>query len=163
MVKWFAKANDEVLSHCRCEGALAATTGQLDCPWCGCGWLISCMDCRKAFTFAKIVEVDSTYEQLLAADWRKRGHTGEQPSDTPKFAAWMEAALAQFPVGATIVYLDGDYLSVDSTDVEFEGIYARHSLERLPHAISRERPGYLREVLGDAAYWQDREIPDRET
>jgi hypothetical protein len=30
--KFFFKANDDVLSHCRCEGAPAMSSGQLDCP-----------------------------------------------------------------------------------------------------------------------------------
>ena len=160
MVKWFAKANDDVLSHCRCTVALAATTGQLDCPWCGCGWLISCMECRKAFTFAKIVEVDFTYEQLLADDWRKRGHQSDPP-DASGFAAWLERALARFPVGATIVYLDGDYFSPDETDIAFEGLYAHHKFDRLPHAIALSQPSYLDDTLGDSAYWLERERPDR--
>ena len=67
------KANDEVLSFCACQQPLVALPGQLDCPWCGCGWLASCIECRKAFTFAKVVDVDLTYEQIVRRDAINRG------------------------------------------------------------------------------------------
>lgn len=161
MIKWFAKANDDVISHCKCENALAATNGQLDCPWCGCGWMISCIDCRRGFIFARIVEVDSTYEAVLTTDARNRGLKAVTAAAIRDYAAWMSEALAPFPIGATIVYLDGDYFQADATNIQFEGLYARHDLDRLPHAISLEQPNYLREVLGDPSYWRERERPDR--
>ena len=161
MVKWFAKANDDVLSHCRCSDTLAATTGQTDCPWCGCGWLISCRECHKAFVFAKIVEVDATYDQLLAEDAQRRGLKSVTQDDIRDVAASMERALAPFPIGATIVYLDGEYFLVDATNIEFEGLYARHKLERLPHAIALEQPEHLRAFLSDTKYWLAHERPNR--
>jgi hypothetical protein len=161
VTKWFAKANDDVISHCRCEGALAATEGQFDCPWCGCGWLISCIECRKAFTFAKIVDVDSTYEEILTKDAKTRGLKTVTPEDIAHYAATMRDLLAPLELGATIVYLDGRYFQIDETDIEFEGFHARHKLDRLPHALTREDPDYLLRTLGDMQYWSDRERPNR--
>lgn len=57
--KFFFKADDDVLSHCTCTDAPAQSSSQLDCPWCGCGWLISCATCGKAFTFAEVRETTS--------------------------------------------------------------------------------------------------------
>lgn len=162
MTKWFAKANNDVLSHCRCTDALAATNGQLDCPWCGCGWMISCIECRKGFIFARIVEVDSTYEDILAQDAKTRGLRNVTEKEISDYAAFMREMLEPFPIGATIVYLDGEYFLVDAANVEFEGIYAHHKLDRLPHAVARNESEYLRRVLGDPKYWQERERPDRE-
>jgi hypothetical protein len=161
MIKWFAKANDSVISHCRCISALAATNGQLDCPWCGCGWMISCIVCRKGFIFARIVEIESTYEEVLATDTRNRGLKNVTAAAIADCASWMRDTLAPFPVGETIVYLDGGYFEVDARNIEFEGIYARHTLDRLPHTISLEKPDYLRHVLGDPNYWYERERPNR--
>ena len=71
MVKYIAKANNDVLSHCQCADTLAAGPAQLDCPWCGCGWLFSCIKCRKAFTFGRVVSapVDSA-DSPLGWGWR---------------------------------------------------------------------------------------------
>ncbi len=64
MPKFLFKANDDVLSYCSCVGEPAMSTGQLDCPWCGCGWLISCAKCGKAFTYAVVRETDIPIVEL---------------------------------------------------------------------------------------------------
>ena len=76
MVTYITKANDNVLSHCTCKGVIASGPAQMDCPWCGCGWLITCMNCRKAFTFARVIELDSTYEDIAAEDQGGGGQAG---------------------------------------------------------------------------------------
>src|SRR5262249_18861030 len=52
---YLRKANNDLVSHCACAQADALVTApsQMDCPWCGCGWLFICSRCRKAFTFAE--------------------------------------------------------------------------------------------------------------
>src|SRR5262249_32220662 len=62
---YLRKANDDLVSHCGCDkaDALVSSPCQMDCPWCGCGWLFGCSRCRKAFTFAEAVEVDESWEQ----------------------------------------------------------------------------------------------------
>ena len=65
---YLVKANDDLVSHCQCEQGIIAEPGQVGCPWCGCGWLFSCIKCRKAFTFATAVEIDKTWEELARED-----------------------------------------------------------------------------------------------
>jgi hypothetical protein len=105
MIKLLAKANDDVLSHCQCSASLASLPGQLDCPWCGCGWLISCTHCRQAFTYARVVEVDTEYTTYIQEDRRRDGYSDDDdPAELRDSAAWLEEALADIPVGATVVY-----------------------------------------------------------
>lgn len=59
-ILYLVKKNDDVISHCKCEESFVGEEGQLDCPWCGCGWLFSCSKCRKAFTFSEAAEIEKT-------------------------------------------------------------------------------------------------------
>lgn len=43
---YLIKDNDDLCSHCACETAYITFPPQMDCPWCGCGWLFSCTACR---------------------------------------------------------------------------------------------------------------------
>ena len=73
MPKFLFKANDDVLSHCGCSGEPAMSTGQLDCPWCGCGWLIACSNCAKSFTYAVVRETHVPLVELGRREVRRRG------------------------------------------------------------------------------------------
>src|SRR5262249_6838134 len=80
---YLRKASDELVSHCRCaeSEALITSPGQMDCPWCGCGWLFICSRCRKAFTFAEGVEVneswDETADRTLRTLYQREPESGE--------------------------------------------------------------------------------------
>src|SRR5438046_1427339 len=65
---YLRKANSDLIVHCKCGSGYISAPGQMDCPWCGCGWLFTCIDCRKAFTFAEAVEVDFTLEEMAQRD-----------------------------------------------------------------------------------------------
>ena len=69
--------------------------------------------------------------------------------------------MEDFDVGDVVVYLDGNYFRLDSTDIDLEGLYSLHKFERLPHAQTLDEPGYLRRLLGEPNYWRERERPDR--
>lgn len=162
MTKFFFKANDDVLSHCRCEDAPAMSEQQFDCPWCGCGWLIACSQCRKSFTFAEVREIEIPLPELGRREAEARGLrdiTDEQVAD---WAEGMADTLSYFEIGDVVVYLDGLYWRVDETDIAFKGFYAAHNLERLPHAEALDDPVHLDRMLGDKSYWLDRELPDRD-
>jgi len=162
VTKFLFKANDDVLSHCRCEGAPAMSEGQLDCPWCGCGWLIACSQCRKSFTFAEVRETDIPLLELGRREAEARGLkdiTDEQVAD---WAEGMADTLSYFEIGDIVVYLDGLYWRIDETDIAFKGFYAAHDLKRLPHVEALNDPGHLDRMLGDPNYWFDRELPDRD-
>jgi hypothetical protein len=160
--KYFFKANDAVLSFCKCVDAPAQSEGQLDCPWCGCGWLICCLECGLAFTFAEVRATDIPLIEFgrreIAA--RRLEHISEQ--DLADWVDWMAEVLDRFEVGDIVVYLDGHYWKYDSTDIVFGGFYAAHSLKRLPHAEALDDPGHLNRVLGDKGYWLQRERSDRD-
>lgn len=162
MPKFLFKANDEVLSHCRCEGAPAMSEGQLDCPWCGCGWMIPCSRCGKSFTFAEVRETDIPLLELGRREAEARGLEDITDEEVADWAEWMAETLDEFEVGDTVVYLDGRYWKHDATDIVFGGFYASHSLKRLPHAEALSDPAHLDRVLGDKNYWLRRERPDRE-
>ena len=145
MVKYLSKANDDVLSHCACTDTLAAGPAQLDCPWCGCGWLTTCIKCRRAFTFARVVDVDRTYADIVREDFAARGDTALDEE-----------------VGDIVVYLDGSYLPLDTENFAYDGWFAQHDFDRLPHALALEQPNALRDTLGDKQYWVDRELEDQD-
>ena len=160
--KFIFKANDEVLSFCDCADAPAMSEFQLDCPWCGCGWLIPCSGCGKSFTFAEVRETDASLVELGRREADRRGLTSVTDEEVEAWADSMAEALEHFEIGDVIVYLDGAYWKLDSVDVEFEGYFARHQLKKLPHAEALEDSERLRNVLGNPDYWFERELPDRD-
>ena len=160
--KFFFKANDDILSHCRCEDAPAMSPGQLDCPWCGCGWMIACSRCTKSFTFAEVRETEIPLIELGRREVEARGLKWISDEQIADWAEGMAETLACFEVGDIVVYLDGNYWTVDSTDIAFDGLYASHDLARLPHAEALGDPAHLRRLLGNPRYWLDRERPDRD-
>lgn len=162
MPKFLFKADDRVLSFCRCEGEPAMSSGQLDCPWCGCGWLISCSKCKKAFTFGVVREIDTPLEELARREAASRNIADRlTDQDIADWVAWMTECFEEFADGDVVVYLDGHYLRADATDIEIEGYFAIHRLPVLPHAEALADPPLLDRVLGDKRYWLDRECPDR--
>ncbi|RYG18110.1 hypothetical protein EON82_23035 [bacterium] len=161
MTKYIAKANNDVLSHCTCEGEIAAGPNQLDCPWCGCGWLISCMKCSKTFTFARVIDVDRTYEDIVAEDFARRGVEASD-EEIDEGAEWMAEAFADLTVGDIVVYLDGAYFSLGTKNFVYDGWFAQHEFDQLPHAVALVSPAALRETLGDKEYWIERELVDEE-
>ncbi|KTE29509.1 MULTISPECIES: hypothetical protein [unclassified Sphingopyxis] len=159
--KFLFKANDAILSFCRCEGEPAMSGGQLDCPWCGCGWMIACSKCSKSFIFAEVRETDVPLIELGRREVARRGLRGVTEQDIADWAEDMAADLAPFAAGDIVAYLDGSYFRLDATDIEFDGYYAAHKLARLPHAEALDDPPRLQALLGDRRYWLDRERPDR--
>lgn len=161
MTKYIAKANNDVLSHCSCEGEIASGPAQLDCPWCGCGYLMTCMKCRKAFTFARIIDVDRTYEDIVREDLSRRD-IEVNDEVVAEGVEWMTEAFADHKVGDTVVYLDGAYLNIDTTNFAYDGWYAQHDFDRLPHVLALTQPNALQSTLGDKDYWLERELIDED-
>jgi hypothetical protein len=135
---------------------------QLDCPWCDCGWLISCSKCTRAFTFAEVRETDLSLLELGRRESTARGLTNVSEDEIAEWAQGMSEAVDRFDVGDTIVYLDGSYWKVDETNIEFTGDFATHKLARLPHAEALPEPSRLQTTLGNKDYWLPRERQDRE-
>ena len=146
---------------CQCSETLAAGPAQLECPWCGCGWLLSCVKCRKAFTFGRVIDVDRTYADIAREDLSARG---SEPSDEDiaDAADWLAEAYADLAIGDIVVYLDGAYLKLDTTDFAYDGWFAQHDFDRLPHSLAITDPLALRDTLGSQQYWRDREFETEE-
>ena len=54
---------------------MIAAPVQMESPWNGEGWLFTCLNCRKNFTFARAVEVEESMEELAALDLEARRGT----------------------------------------------------------------------------------------
>lgn len=150
---YLRKANDDLISHCKCETAYISSPGQMDCPWCGCGWLFTCSTFRKAFTFTEAVEVDLTLEDIVRRDLAKRGTSepsAERVSETVEF---MTIFLDDLKLGRRYVYLDGYVIPVDADEVSFEGFHSSHHLRVVPQVEGLRDPAILRDLLGNPKYW----------
>lgn len=157
---YLAKANNDLVSHCECETALITFPPQMDCPWCGCGWLFTCIDCRKAFTFAKAVQLDESWHEFALRDLTNRW--GEAPGDdeVEQWVSAMQEMLADVEVGDQYVCLDGAFIPTDSAGVEFEGWHAAHDFEYVPQVAALKDSSIIETVLANENYWQSNAIPD---
>src|ERR1051325_398886 len=110
---YLRKANDYLISHCTCARAeaLISEPGQMDCPWCGCGWLFTCMKCRKAFTFAEAMEVGLSWEELADRDIRGFYECDPEAEEAEAWVGSMKEMLKEVRAGEQYVYLDGNVIS----------------------------------------------------
>ncbi len=160
-VIFLTKANDDVISHCKCETSLIAAPEQMDCPWCGCGWLFVCAKCRKAFTFARAEEVDLTWEQLAHNDLD--GKWGRQPTaeEVSEWIGLMTVLLKGIEPGRQYAYIDGWVFAINETNLQFEGWHARHELSRVPQAAAVKDATALDRTLRNKEYWDTRQIEEQ--
>ena len=153
---YLRKANEKLVSHCRCAAADALITspGQMDCPWCGCGWLFTCMVCRKAFTFAEAVEVDESWEALAKRDIRRFFRRAPDDKEVEEWVESMQILLRDIHAGEQYVYLDGWVISVDEQNIDIEGWHAWHDLYEVPQVAALEDFSIRTEMLASPEYWQ---------
>jgi len=155
---YLQKDNDELVSHCRCKSALITFPPQMDCPWCGCGWLFTCIHCRKAFTFARGVEIAETWEETARRDLV--GRRGPEPSteDVDRWVEAMEELLKDVRVGRQYVAFDGWMIDTADTEVRIKGWHARHELDFVPQVKALRDASVLRDILGNPRYWGERAL-----
>jgi hypothetical protein len=79
----------------------------MDCPWCGCGWLFTCINCRQAFTFAKAVVVDEPWEEIGRRHVQNRWGKPPEENEVPRWVDAMKELLAGIEPRKEYVYLDG--------------------------------------------------------
>lgn len=152
---YLAKANNDLLSYCKCKRALITHPPQMDCPWCGCGWLFSCIKCRKAFTFAVGVEVKESWEDTAIRDIRNGGWEEKPSKNSVKlWITAMKAFLEDVEPGQTYVYLDGYMIPIDAEPVQFEGWHSRHDFKKLPQVAALKTKSIVDKILGNRNYWQ---------
>ena len=150
---YLKKANNDVVGNCKCKDGRISYPPQMDCPWCGCGWLFTCMTCRKAFTFAVGVELEATWEDLSREDWKAWGLTRISTKNIKSWIADMKALLGDVKVGETYACIDGKVFPKDSRKIEFDGIYASHKFDRLPHVLALRDNKIVDQVLTNTEYW----------
>lgn len=156
-VRYLAKSPGGI-QHCSCPTALISSPGQLDCPWCGCGWLFTCLDCRKAFTYARCVEVPASYEELARRDIQARNQ--RKVVSAFEIRAWMRSmkeVLADLKLGTEYIYLDGSFFALDDS-VEFDGWHSHHFLPLLPHKEFRNDPSKLKSLFSNKDYWLNSKV-----
>jgi hypothetical protein len=159
-IVYLKKANDDVVSHCSCGDGRVTFPPQMDCPWCGCGWLFTCITCRKAFTFAEAVEIETTWEEIAQEDIRNKWNDEPSAEDVAAWIAAMKEMLADVRPGGRYVILDGAVLPVDAAVVAFDGWHAHHDLESLPHVDALADKSVIEERLGNREYWTVNALPN---
>ena len=159
-ITYLKKANDDVISFCSCVDGRVTFPAQLDCPWCGCGWLFSCVTCRKAFTFAEGVQLEATWEEIAREDIRKRWE--EEPTDDD-VASWVESMkelLSGVRPGGRYVIIDGSVIAADSQGITFDGWHSHHDFASLPQIEALSDKSVLDEKLSNREYWQSTALPE---
>ena len=157
-VVFLTKASDDLISYCTCERTYIGEPSQMDCPWCGCGWLFLCPKCRRAFTFAQAEEVGLSWEQLAHNDLD--GKWGRQPTsqEVNGWIKFMKTLMKDLKVGQQYVYIDGWVFPTDSRKLVFEGWHARHELDGAPQFSALKDRTYLEKTLNSKAYWEAQKI-----
>jgi hypothetical protein len=159
---YLRKSNDDLLSHCRCEptDALISSPGQLDCPWCGCGWLFTCSRCRMAFTFAQGVEIDESWEETGERDIRALYQRDPRPGEVEQWVDYLQDLLKRVRPGKkhVYVYFDGHVIAAGARGLTIEGWHSYHSLDFIPQVAALKQPSLLDSLLGSRGYWQSKRV-----
>jgi hypothetical protein len=153
---YLRKANNDLVSHCKCDKAVAliSSPAQMDCPWCGCGWLFICSRCNKAFTFAEGVEVEESWDQTAVRTLRAMYRREPEPGEAEDWAAFMKILLNDIRPGETYVYFDGYVIATAAQALSIEGWHARHDLEFVPQVAALTDPTVDEGLLSSREYWQ---------
>jgi len=160
---YLKKASNDLISHCTCDDAPITFPPQMDCPWCGCGWLFCCANCRKAFTFAVAVEMPESWEATALRDLANRAPDFKPTEDD--IAAWVEAMqemCGELEVGEEYVYLDGWFIPRNTDEIVIEGMHSYHELNCVPHVAALAEKSILDDTLGNEEYWTENEVPQDE-
>jgi hypothetical protein len=163
MHKVLIKENDDLLSFCRCEETTFAVSGQQDCPWCGCGFMFSCLSGRKGFIFAKVVESTTSFLEIMQRNAEVFGITASlDDADLIEEADFWRTKVEQLNVGQVCVILDETIVGIESRNISFDGSYAHHEFDVIPHVSANGSQKALLSILGKAGYWTSRELEERE-
>ena len=154
---YLAKANNDLVCHCDCAEALITFPPQMECPWCGCGWLFTCIECRKAFTFAVGVTVNESWEETATRDLTNHG----VDADAENVGHWvtsMQLLLGDVEVGKIYVYLDGAVIPADVEGLELDGWHSHHELPFVPQVAALRDKSIVNEILSNKDYWRETAI-----
>lgn len=134
----------------------------MDCPWCGCGWLFTCMGCGKAFSFARAVFVPETLEELMTRSLTRAWGKPPTPDVVADSVQWMQILLKNVRPGRVYVYFDGFFVDADAAGIQCDGSHARHDLSFVPQVQAMTDPNVEKQILSNRAYWEERRLPDEE-
>ena len=157
-IVYLKKANTKLVGNCKCRDGRISYPPQMDCPWCGCGWLFTCISCRKAFACAVGVEIEASWEELAQKDWSA---WGVGPASTRRVNSWvkdMQNLLKDVQLGEIYVCLDGRLFPQNAKNVKFDGIYASHSFQKLPHVEALKKKSVMDDILASTEYWRGNRI-----
>ncbi len=157
---YLRKANDDFVSHCKCDKADAWITspGQMDCPWCGCGWLFICGRCSKAFTFAEAAAIDESWEDTGTRNVRSLYERDPEAGEIDEWVQFMKILLKGIRPGETYVYFDGYVVPATAAGVKIEGWHSRHELDFVPQVAAMTDPAISDRLLSARDYWQTNRI-----
>jgi hypothetical protein len=150
---YLVKANDDLVSRCKCGDGRVSFPPQMDCPWCGCGWLFTCIMCRKAFTFARAVEIDATWDDLARQDLRTTRKREPMDHDVNRWMGAMQELLQAIEVGKQYVCFDGHIIATDAKGVRINGWHRQHDLSFVPQIKALTDPTIDQTILSSRAYW----------
>ena len=155
---YLERSNKELVCHCRCRQAVIAAPVQMESPWTGEGWLFTCMNCRKNFSFARGVLVEESLEELAVVDLEARKGTELELEDAGRWVEWMRTLLKAVEVGKEYVYLDGYFIDVETVPLRFEGWHSRHDLPWVPQRAALEDRSVIDDTIGNEEYWRETAI-----
>ena len=158
---YLVKDNDQLVSFCSCERAYVTYPPQRDCPGCGCGWLFTCTNCRKAFTFARGVELEQTWEQLARRDLVGRRIGAPSREDVARCVKTMQTILWDVEVGRQYVCLDGLIIRADAPGVDLRGWYADHRHAFVPQTAALDDSSVVENILSNVEYWRSNTVRPR--
>ncbi len=144
---------------CECPAPTPATIGnQFDCPWCGCGWMLSCVACRRGFVFAVAEDRGESIADLVA---RQAAHHAEDfpsvapatPAEQAEIASYYEKWYRVLTPGARYVVFDDVIVPVTAPRCYVRGAYGEHRLAYVPQVAAALDQKVLRDVLCAPKYW----------
>ena len=155
---FLAKANDNLISHCTCQQTWIGAPAQMACPWCGCGWLFTCPQCRRAFTFASAEQCDLTWEQLAHRDLDSMGRRQPTQEDIDEWIGFMKLLTQDIEPGKEYVYIDAWVFPVGETNLQFTGMHSWHELAVVPQVAALADRKSLEQTLANRLYWDERKL-----
>ncbi len=158
-IVYLVKASNGLVSHCDCAIAPVGFPAQMSCPWCGCGWLFTCVDCQMAFAFAKGVELNESWESIAYRDMSNR--LSSKPTED-MIEGWVEDMQEMHEdviPGMIYVCLDGLFIPATAEGVNFDGWHAAHTLDFVPQIKALTDDSVVERILANPKYWKTNELP----
>ena len=155
---YLVKDSNSLISHCYCKTARVGSPCQISCPWCGCGWLFSCIECGMAFTFARAKEIDATWEEMAWRDLSRHSKEEPDPEEVDEAALVLREMHEDLEVGRRYVYFDGLIVPVDADGIHGEGLHAEHDLDYVPQVAALRDRSRIKWVLENIQYWESNSL-----